>query len=332
MSTNDITVLVPLHRSARFIDVVTANLERLEGHCRLVVSDATEVDVALSDLQAALPDADITWLGRRPIDAGWIAHYNDLLDRVETPLLMWLPHDDEIDLDYLGRCASALSSSDPGVAGAFGWIDCVEGPGMRPVELAQPLPAPPSVGATMRAEQLVVEWNLGIAMRAVFRREALLPIAPTTERSEWADIVWLFGVVLEHDLVQVPEARYRKRFYAESEHASWRPHVHPHALPHLLAEFDRRPGLPDRERRRDRLIEASIAHAAATIDGLEGEALSARNRIESLEATASVERAEADAWRARASEQAALADATRRSGAFRVGAAITAPLRAWRRR
>lgn len=263
----DTTVLVPLHRSARWDDVVAANLQRLIGTCRIVISDATGLDDTFSNLRERFDDAAITWLGPRSIDAGWIAHYDDLRSRTETRYFMWLPHDDEVDADYVRACRAELERS-PAAAGAFGWIDCIEEAGTHHVELHRKLP---ERDAGVRANQLVLDWNLGIAFRSLFRTDVVPPLLDTTDRSEWADIVWCYGIALEHDLVPVPDARYRKRFHATSAHAAWRPHVHPGALAFLCREVDRRTGLSDAEEIRRDLIERSTERGAHVVDALRRE-------------------------------------------------------------
>ena len=338
MSDPDVTVLVPLHRSAPFVPVVEGNLRRLAGRCRLVVSDAEGVDASLARLRQAVGDREVTWLGPRPIPSGWIGHYNDLLSSVTTPYFMWLPHDDEIDPSYLESCRAALEQQ-PGAIAATGVIDCIEGPGLFEVE-QHPLP-PPVPGESWRSEanRLLFRWNLGIAFRAVFRTAAVLPISATNADSEWADIVWLYGVGLDGAIVQVEAARYRKRFYDTSTHATWRRELHPHALPHLVREIGRRPSMDDRAGVLDELVAAATDVATRRIDDLSHQLETAGDRIDQLTASTRDLEATVDAARlmvedaharARAAEGEVLA--LRASRSWRAGRALAWPVRALRRR
>jgi hypothetical protein len=264
--TPRVAVLVPLHRSARFIDVVEGNLRRLARVAHLVVSDADEADGTLAELrQRIADDVDVVWLGRRDIAQGWIAHYNDLVARVEHEHFMWLPHDDEIDAIYLERCLEVLDAQ-PGVPGAVGSIANILGPDLLDVGMPDHPHADDAGAWVSEANRLLFEWNLGIGFRSVFRAGAVGPIRPTTPASEWADIVWVYGVCLEQPVAYVPAAPYRKRFYASSTHAGWRREIHPHGLPFLLREVLDRPALPRHAEVLHELVARSAEHSGAVLE------------------------------------------------------------------
>ena len=104
-----VTVAIPLHRGRRWADNVLGNIARLRGHARVLVSDAHEHDDALRTIrERAEPGDDLTLVGRRDVPAGWVPHYNDLLNRAGTPLMMWLPQDDEIGAEWVVDCARTL--------------------------------------------------------------------------------------------------------------------------------------------------------------------------------------------------------------------------------
>ena len=99
---DEVTILVPLHRSASEFGCVNDNLRRLAPHVRIVVSDATGEDDTLERLRSLWVDhSNVSFVGSRPLKRGWVTHYIDLLDRCETTWFMWLPHDDEIDVEGL---------------------------------------------------------------------------------------------------------------------------------------------------------------------------------------------------------------------------------------
>lgn len=240
------TVLIPLHRSARFLDVVEANLARLAGGVRIVVSDADAADDTLARLRAAWSgEPTIDWRGPRPIAPGWVSHYNDLLLAVGTRYAMWLPHDDEIDLHYVVACRAALIG-DPTLVAAVGVIDPVAGPGLR-------TPIPPAFPAAAVVERYraaanayLVHWDPGILARAVLDTTRVRPLPSTTTRDEWADEVWAYGVCLDGPVVSVPDAVYRKRFLTRSTHTGWRGGWRLRAQPYLWREVLTRPALRGR--------------------------------------------------------------------------------------
>lgn len=277
------TVLVPLHRSEPWVDVVEANLRQLTPEHRVVVSDATEEDGALQELRRRLDGhAGLEWVGARPIEPGWVAHYEDLRQRVATPLFMWLPHDDEIDTTYVDRCVDALERS-PDAVGATGDIECVEGEDLIEVP-NQPMPDLDDHAATHRAHQLLFGWNLGVAFRAVFRTERTVPLLHTDDEDRWADIVWLYGLALDGPMVRAHEAVYRKRFYRTSTHRAWGLHPHAVVLPHLVREVLRRPELPGRDQILVELAHGTASRVAADLDRLERRRHKAEVRVEQLDA------------------------------------------------
>jgi hypothetical protein len=258
-----LSILIPLHRSQRFIDVTARNIAALHRRFRLVISDATVEDDTLAQLQGMFADAPgIVWLGKRDLGGGWVNHYNDLRERSQTPYFAWLAHDDEAGCGYYDACLAALEA-DRRLFGAVGHCVAVRGDGLR--RISQPLvaDAPALAGIEPSAEDFLLYWNLGILFRAVFRKSMTLPVAHTTERDEWADIVWAYGLCVEHPFAQLPFVTYHKRYYRESTHAGWRPGFIPNLFRHLVAEVNR---VPTRWSRADfdKLFEAAWRQSQAS--------------------------------------------------------------------
>lgn len=218
---DDVTILVPLHRSASEFGCVNDNLRRLVPHVRIIVSDPTGEDDTLERLRSLWVDhSNVSFVGSRPLKRGWVAHYIDLLDRCLTTWFMWLPHDDEIDVDYVKRCLVAAKSV-PGAIGAFGRIDSIVGEGLD--EVRHPVCPDRVIGGSAEAAVNIVQrWNLGVAFRGVFQRELVGPLRSTTVNDEWADVVWVFGLLVLSPLVSEPTAVYRKRHHRGTTHAAWR--------------------------------------------------------------------------------------------------------------
>jgi len=51
MDLSNVTIAIPLHRSLKYKDIVFGNIDRLAGHCRVILSDCTEEDSLLKDLE-----------------------------------------------------------------------------------------------------------------------------------------------------------------------------------------------------------------------------------------------------------------------------------------
>lgn len=233
------TILVPLHNSKPFIEVVRRNILELSDDVRMIISDPFENDETLTVLRTEFAHRQhVLFMGRRDIQPGWIPHYNDLLSRVKTKFFMWLAHDDEIDCSYLSICLGHLSN-DPKLAGAVGDIEAVQGEGF--LDSVQPEFPDSTTLANYQffANALLFEWNLGVLFRAVFRTKKVRPINESFHQDHWADIIWAYGLCLENRVMQDATAIYRKRFFVGSAHSKWQHHLYLSAsLPYLAQQID----------------------------------------------------------------------------------------------
>ncbi len=284
MDVAPLSILIPLHRSLRFLDVAARNIESLHPRFHLVISDATVEDDALARLQAMHGDKPgILWLGKRELGCGWVNHYNDLRDRAPTPYFAWLAHDDEAGCDYYAACLAALES-DRRLFGAVGRCEPVRGAGLRNVAQRLVADIRGLSGGSPSAEELLLKWNLGILFRAVFRKSMTVPIEHTTHGDEWADIIWAYGLCLENRFMQVPDVVYHKRYYGDSTHAGWRRGSVRLFFRHLVAEAARTPA-------RwasidfDTLLDAASTQSAARASRPRAILESARNRCRTWLAT-----------------------------------------------
>lgn len=221
MNQPDVTVAIPLHRSARWVGCIEGNVRRLAPEARVVVSDATEEDDALSTLRGRLADMpDVVWLGKRSIGPGYVPHYNDLLARATTPYFMWLPADDEIDADYVRRCTAVLRR-DTGVIMCVGHLAAIAGPDLCTPEFALMPSTGGDVSPLVRVRELFLDWEPFILFRSVFRAAMAPPLRDVGE-DVGADGMWVFGVLGRGRVRQIPEVVYRKRFYGGSTHVRMR--------------------------------------------------------------------------------------------------------------
>lgn len=241
-----LTVLIPLHKGNEFKDVVHRNLQRLYQHCRFIVSDATEQDALLAELMSEFRErSDIKFVGRRDLASGWLPHYNDLLGLVDTEFFMWLPQDDEVHPSYLSLNVLNLERRQS-LIGSFGTIVSLRHNLEARVDFP-PMPKLPKAHLNRRANYFLENWNhLGVPIRAVFRTARVRPLLSTNlPNHEWADMVWVYGVLLDGEIAQVQEALYYKRFYPGSTHNKWRPLDMQEAESLFRTEIERRSGEPD---------------------------------------------------------------------------------------
>lgn len=243
-----VTILIPLHQSMRFFSTIDKNIAALSSSYKVIVSDSGELDDTLTLLRQKWDSCNnVVFFGKRKIGQGWIPHYNDLLARVETQFFMWLAHDDEIEISYVERCLTHLAN-DQNINGVVGHLVSIEGAGL--VNQHYPLlPTKLNVNQyAFESNRLLLEWNLGILFRAVFRTHDAKPIKSAYKGDQFADVIWAYGFCLAHSIVQEPSAEYRKRVYSGSTHSQWDHQIMaPACLPFLLQEIEESP-LTERDR------------------------------------------------------------------------------------
>jgi len=222
MDLSNVTIAIPLHRSLKYRDIVLGNIDRLSGHCKIILSDCTEEDSLFKDLEIQFHTVkNVRTIGKRDIGVGWLPHWNDLMNEVETQYFMWLSHDDEIDLDWVSENLQNLIDN-PRLAGSFGLLDQILEDGSLK-EIGNRFPTLTQTNRNYRANQLIDCWTLGIAVRAVWNKSKVLPFLRTHDpMDEWGDVVWIYGILLEHPISQISNVSYRKRWYAGSAHSYWR--------------------------------------------------------------------------------------------------------------
>lgn len=223
------TVLIPLHLSKPWIEVVERNVRTVMGVADVVVSDVDEHDDALATLRDRLRGVEgVTFLGRRQLENGWVAHCNDLQARTATEFHMWLSHDDEIDADWILEAEAALDVR-PEAALACGPIEehaespLHGSPGPRVRIVVQQWCTSPD--AAVRARGVLTKLReadasaLGILFRSVQRVRDTEPL-PSVPGGVLADVAWAVRIMARGPVAPISSV-YRKRWHGGSAHASW---------------------------------------------------------------------------------------------------------------
>ncbi len=214
-----LTIAIPLHGAARWIDTVTRNVRAAPASSRVVISDASHLDDSPARLARHFAgDARVTVVEREST-LDWIDHANLLLGEAGTEYFCWLPQDDLVSPDgYFDLLVRALDETPTAVL-AFPTVLRRVSKGLFRRRELEPAPfgSPPRLAGGLPAEagavKLLRAWNLGLAWRGVFRISSARQIPRT---SFCPDVLWAFSMALAGGLVQVPEARYLKRFHRGS--------------------------------------------------------------------------------------------------------------------
>lgn len=222
-------VAIPLHRSLAWVDNVERNARTLAPVARVLISDADESDGALEVLRHRLSGVEgVEMIGARKGATGWVEHCNDLQRRASTEFFMWLPHDDEVDADWVVEAEAALDAQ-AGAALACGPISehgdsALHGPDGPKVALEIPAWAPVADDTQRRLGMVraMVDGDVaafGIMFRGVQRTVATLPL-PSLPGGVHADAVWSAQMMARSRVLPLT-ATYRKRWHERSVHAPW---------------------------------------------------------------------------------------------------------------
>jgi glycosyltransferase involved in cell wall biosynthesis len=221
-----VSVGIPLYRSSRFLDVITANVEAIEyPNVEIIFSDRHMLDGAIAALRDRYgADARFRFLeGRDELD--WVGNFNLLLKSARGRYFVWMAHDDSFSPNYVGDLVAALEEN-PDAVLAFGEVEQVSLDGFLPTFPFVPPPVSPAEPWTLASSLRVLTlWQLWIPFRGLFRRDVVeaagLYVRPT-HRNIRADMYWVFGLSLKGRLCFVPSCRCTKRFYKASTGADWR--------------------------------------------------------------------------------------------------------------
>jgi hypothetical protein len=219
-----ITVAVPLHASSRWVDNVVHNVRALPAAVtEILVSDRTCLDDAAEQLRAQLADDRRVTVIAEPVDLGWEEHYQLLMEQATGDLLMWMPHDDVFDPSWVPTLATALETH-PQAWLAFGRLEPVLVDGVTPRPGWRPRPRQSGVIAGRAALQMMLQGDMGVPFRGLFRRREVLGAGLRLQPAGTfpaVDMLWVFSVALRSALVFDDRTVTRKRYYPTSTHARW---------------------------------------------------------------------------------------------------------------
>lgn len=216
--TGAVTLCIPVYNGAAFVAATLASaLAQTYPHCRLLVSVEPSTDASWEICESYWQNPQVTVVAQ-PQRLGWVAHCNWLLQQVQTPYFMLLPHDDLIAPHYVAAQLAVLQQH-PEAVGSCSAIACLGD------YAGVVLPGYELRGATLgRVVEMLEHRFDSIAFRAVFRHLGTqTPLIPHQQHQDYAaDTAWILAWAQRGELWCLPEPLYQKRFYPQSTHAQWK--------------------------------------------------------------------------------------------------------------
>ncbi|MEM7353606.1 MAG: glycosyltransferase [Acidobacteriota bacterium] len=225
-----VSVVIPLYRSARFLDNISANLEEMPPSVEVLLSDRHGDDDALDRLEDRhRGDRRLRFLrGADRLD--WVEHLNLLLHEARGTYWRFLPHDDRTTGDALKALVDCLDAH-PDTLLAYGPTRAIDLDGTALPELDTWQPHPIDNDDPWRLGLLLdcyARGHFNGAFKGLVRRAEVLRhhlwIRPTRD-SIHAERIWLAALGLVGRFRFVPDAVYVKRYYEGSTSSRWRPGI-----------------------------------------------------------------------------------------------------------
>ena len=224
----DVSVLIPLYKSARFLTNLQALIPPLlEAGIHVLVSDRHGADDTLDILQARFD----RWPRFRTFQStdglDWVHNINGLIEVVQTPFFRIVMHDDLIDPASLVALRDVMTR-DRNTVLCFGPTFAEDLDGNRLPDLDELNPqekfGTSSTTGTPDLADIFWNWRYRGAFKGLIRtqpvhRQALyIRRTPTSALSERA---WLCALALLGDIRFAASGSYIKRYYDSSTHRSW---------------------------------------------------------------------------------------------------------------
>lgn len=227
-----ITVCIPAYRASAFIgDTLASVLAQSFQDFRVEIAiDPTADDPAaddpgsddIDDTEAALElfrDDSRVQIVVNPKRLGWAANFNALLERVDTPFFVPLPHDDLWHPDYLATFYP-LMCDNPAAAVAYGDMTIFgaeNSSGFRAVTLPQ------GEDRMTHLIRFMLQGAHAMPWRGLTRRSATAVTGgfPTDQWSGFAvEVEYALGLLEAGPVIHVPRTLYRKRVFTAKERIS----------------------------------------------------------------------------------------------------------------
>ncbi len=224
-----VSILIPLYQSARFHQILAANIAAHLGHdCEILISDQHRLDDAIERLQRDFQDQSQLRFFSSSNSLNWVENINLLLNEAQGDYLRILPHDDSSDWDSTDALCRALDEN-PQAVNAYGRVRAYDLHGNRLLHKeanalgarVHRAPGHPEI------EGVRLYWR-GYhpgSFKGVIRRETVerygLEILATPSLAD-SERLWLAALRMCGDFVFVDRDVLNKRYHAESAHAQWR--------------------------------------------------------------------------------------------------------------
>lgn len=224
----DVTIAIPMYRSARFIEQLIATVESIrDPGVEFLFSDQHLFDDAADQIRDHFRSDSRVRVVTSGDAVGWSENYNLLLKSANGRYLRWLAHDDSLPPEGLTRQVEIMDANPDAIGLAVNIqrvdlenhpLSLIDQSRIRPVQADEPW--------TLRhAIEIFANRRYGGAVKSLWRRLALVEndlwIRPTLDLNQ-PERVWLFGVALHGRMLHDPQYVYRKRVYPESTSARWK--------------------------------------------------------------------------------------------------------------
>ena len=221
------TVVIPLFRSARFIESIIANIDAIPAHgVEILISDRHCYDDTIDRLaERYAKDPRVQCLKHRD-KLNWVEHINTLLEVARGDYWQFQPHDDLFPPGSLDALIAALDSN-PDAILTYGPMEAIDING-RPIPTRNcltPHPVEAEYGWTLGLVlQMFWKWYFSHAFKGLIRRKIVMDnglLIRSTRDQILPERCWLFALCLLGCFHFVPKATYKKRIYQDSLTSLW---------------------------------------------------------------------------------------------------------------
>ena len=219
---NNLTILIPLYRSARWTQILRENIaSHLNAGSQVILSDKHCHDDTIFKLQHEFQCAQLRAF-HDDSNEGWVANINAMIGSVETDFFRILPHDDSSTARQSGNLLEAFSYS-PDAVVSYGIVKKLQ---LETNELSYSAPR------QHEEEGDNIRWGISAfgsgAYPGAFKGvvKTMLPgkgrmfIKPT-KTSTCSERLWLSGLRMYGKFLLTEKEMLLKRFYEESTHRQW---------------------------------------------------------------------------------------------------------------